>query len=485
MVSALAVAWLCLAQDPTILTPGVTFHGEVHALTKPRVDFEFEIQPGSVFLKLRVIAQDGDVDLFCGVGDPPDNVGAAELSSIQPGGFEELVIDRLSIPAIESGTWWCSVVAPDEESFGSGDGYKPKRTFTLETKVVAARTDAILQPGKIESFTLEPERGGFCTFRIEVPKGAGALRIDLHGASADLDLFLSRNAPLFSILNSHMMARHEWGAETLLLSTSTKPSLVPGTWFVDVMDAQSADMRTPFQIRAAFDPAPPPEWSTPPRLVVRDERRPLSRAICGTLEVFCPRGGGGSATLVTPDGLLLTNAHVVDRGDQKPLDEVVLAASLDPRSPAVEAFRGSVLRFDATLDLALIQIDRGFYGTPLGGDYRFPFVELGRDDAVEIGDPLWVVGYPILGGSGSRVSIHCTRGVISGFDRGLTGQSFKTDAAMIPGNSGGAALDERGHLIGVPSATISDENGSIGLVTPISVLPAEWRALLDARLKRK
>jgi S1-C subfamily serine protease len=111
-------------------------------------------------------------------------------------------------------------------------------------------------------------------------------------------------------------------------------------------------------------------------------------------------------------------------------------------------------------------------------------VEISADPPPDIGDPLWIVGYPSLGGTGSRVSIHCAHGVLSGFDQEESGLVFKTDAAVISGNSGGAALDDRGRLIGVPSANVSDGNsGIVGIVTPIAILPAEWKTLIASRSK--
>lgn len=82
------------------------------------------------------------------------------------------------------------------------------------------------------------------------------------------------------------------------------------------------------------------------------------------------------------------------------------------------------------------------------------------------------------------MSIHCARGVLSGFDQEDFGLMFKTDAAVIPGNSGGAALDELGRLVGVPSSTLSDETGQVGLVRPLGLLPEEWSTLIRSRLAR-
>lgn len=474
------------APDAIELQPEKPFSGELHRLTQTRQDFEFEVPEGSVFLCLKARSPAGDVDLFTGPGEPPDDLEFAPLSSMGATGVERLVADRLGETPISAGTWWASVATPEWDPLRDRPASTPRLAYTLELVILAARTDAVLAPGEIRSFSLDPDSGGFRTFRIDVPKEAQALRVDLHRVPANLDLFARIGRPMTTLETAQARARNEWGAETLLISRTSKPSLVDGPWFVDVMDALTATAVTPFEIRVSFDEAPPPEWSKPPVLLPGDPAKPLSRALAATLEVFSDGmgGGGGSATLVTSDGLLLSNAHVVDRGDGTPVESLVFAANLDPRRPPEEAFRGKVVRFDAKKDLALLQIDRTFYGAPLPQGYRFPTVELGREEDLAIGDPLWIVGYPSLGGTGSRVSIHCARGVLSGFSLEESGLLVKTDASVIPGNSGGAALDERGRLIGVPSLNVYDEFGSVGLIAPLSLLSADWRAEIDARRAR-
>lgn len=481
MFAALALLSPAL-QDPIRLTPGTPFQGALHRLAHARQDFELEVPEGQVFLALSAKSAGPDIDLFGGPGDAPLSLEDAPLASLSSIGVERIVADRLSEPPLAPGLWWFSVATPIWDPLSPHENSRPNVPYTLEVVLLAPRTDAVLSPGPARSFALDPESGGFRTFRIDVPKDA-SLRVDLHGVPANLDLFARRGSPMTGLETALAKARHDWGAETLLLTPTSRPSVQEGPWFIDVMDAYSASVSTPFEIRVSFDPAPPAEWSVPPRLVPRAPEKPLARALVSVLEVFS-ENGGGSATLIAPDGLALTNAHVVDKGDRTPVDSVVLAANLDPRRPPEECFRATVVRFDADLDLALIQVDRGFYGTPLPADYRFPSVELAREDQLDIGDPLWIVGYPSLGGTGSRVSIHCARGILSGFAREEEGVLLKTDAAVIPGNSGGAALDQQGRLVGVPSANVADENGSVGLITPLSLLPAEWRLEIDKRAKR-
>ncbi|MEO6708104.1 MAG: trypsin-like peptidase domain-containing protein [Planctomycetota bacterium] len=469
------------AQAPIALRPDRSFQGELDHADHPRQDFIVEVPKGSVFLDLKAVAKNGDVELFGGRGKAPEDLVDAELYPTEDPNLDELIADRLSDPEIEAGRWWFAASLAEDDRLGSA-GNHSRCEYSLELTLLGTRTDAILLPGPARRFTLDPVSGGFRTFRIDVPEGSPALRIDLHGVPADLDLFAHRGSPTIALEIADASARHGWGAESLVLTQDAEPLLGAGEWYIDVLDAMSSRARTPFDIRVAFDAAAPPEWSKPPVFITRDPVKPLSRALCSVLEVFAP-GGGGSATLVTPDGLCLTNAHVVDRGDRHPLDEIVLAANVDSHRPAEEAFRGSVVRFDAALDLALIQIDRGFYSNPLPAGYRFPTVELAAGTALEIGDPLWIIGYPTLGGTGSRVSIHCAHGVLSGFDQEDAGLVFKTDAAVIPGNSGGAAVDEQGRLIGVPSANVSDGSGLVGIVTPITLLPPEWMALIASRTR--
>lgn len=115
--------------------------------------------------------------------------------------------------------------------------------------------------------------------------------------------------------------------------------------------------------------------------------------------------------------------------------------------------------------------------------YELPALAMGDPEALAIGDPLWLVGYPTTGGQGSRVTINLTRGIVSGFDLFEFGSVLKTDGEITNGNSGGAALDANGRIVGVPTSTVENGSGQIGYVHPLSALPAEWRAMIDAKLK--
>ncbi len=172
---------------------------------------------------------------------------------------------------------------------------------------------------------------------------------------------------------------------------------------------------------------------------------------------------GGSGTIISADGLILTNCHVVlpeAMIDDPRLTYDHLVVSLTTRSdqPPNPTYQAEVVQCDPELDLAVIRIVKEVDGTPIDpSQLDLPAVPLGDSDQVELGDPLFVFGYPGIGGE----TITFTSGNVSGFtrQRGVTGRAWiKTDATITGGNSGGAAINLNGDLIGVPTRVgVSDK----------------------------
>lgn len=163
------------------------------------------------------------------------------------------------------------------------------------------------------------------------------------------------------------------------------------------------------------------------------------------------RGAGmGSGTLLTPDGLILTNHHVAipDDPSVKYLGVALTARSDQPPQPAYIA---TVVAADAYLDLAVLRISHDLDLRPLRpGSLNLPYVPMGNSDDLDVGDELNIFGYPGIGGD----TVTFTRGVVSGFtqDAAIRGRAWvKTDTTIAGGNSGGTAVDENGLLVGVPT----------------------------------
>ncbi len=172
--------------------------------------------------------------------------------------------------------------------------------------------------------------------------------------------------------------------------------------------------------------------------------------------------GWGSGTVISRDGLILTNYHVVDvsrlareaarERNVKVLEgKMVVLFTRQTDQPPVATYIADVVDALPKLDLAVLRITSDLTGKEVDpSTLNLPFIELGDSDQVEIEDALRIYGYPSIGGS----TITFTRGSVSGFDSepGVRGRAWiKTDATISGGNSGGAALNDAGQLVGVPT----------------------------------
>jgi len=168
----------------------------------------------------------------------------------------------------------------------------------------------------------------------------------------------------------------------------------------------------------------------------------------------------GSGVIVSPEGYILTNNHVVDAAEEI---DVVLA---DGRKA-----RAKVVGLDPETDLAVIKI----------GLDKLPVMQLGRVEAARVGDVVLAIGNPF--GVGQTV----TMGIISALGRNnLHINHFEdfiqTDAAINFGNSGGALVDTHGNLLGINSAIYSQSGGSVGIgfAIPVSTAKSVMEAIIQS-----
>ncbi len=160
--------------------------------------------------------------------------------------------------------------------------------------------------------------------------------------------------------------------------------------------------------------------------------------------------GLGSGVIVSPNGYILTNNHVVEGADDI---EVIL---IDARKA-----KAKVIGTDPETDLAILKIELD----------KLPVIVLGSSESIEIGDQVLAIGNPF--GVGQTV----TSGIISALGRSQLGinvfENFiQTDAAINPGNSGGALVDTQGRLLGINTAIYSRSGGSMGIGFAIPVSTA-------------
>jgi serine protease Do len=167
----------------------------------------------------------------------------------------------------------------------------------------------------------------------------------------------------------------------------------------------------------------------------------------------------GSGVIVSPEGYILTNNHVVDGATEV---KVTLSDKHE--------YEAKIIGTDPKTDIAVLKIDAS----------NLKPVTLGDSSKVEVGDTALAIGDPF--GVGQTV----TRGIISATGRGNLGiedyeDFIQTDAPINPGNSGGALIDDRGELVGINTAILTHGEGSegIGFAVPVNLA----REVMDQILK--
>jgi len=170
---------------------------------------------------------------------------------------------------------------------------------------------------------------------------------------------------------------------------------------------------------------------------------------------------GGSGTVITSDGLILTNAHLVDPGPRAKADKFVIALTFDPEQPPEEMFFAEPVIVDKKVDLAILQITTDLKFKDV--DWKkwiLPIVQIGDSDILKLGDSLTILGYPGIGGE----TITLTTGNVGGFTKQLgVGERayIKTSANISGGTSGGVALDASGKMVAIPTQLGSGEEEAL------------------------
>jgi len=170
---------------------------------------------------------------------------------------------------------------------------------------------------------------------------------------------------------------------------------------------------------------------------------------------------GGSGVLISPDGEILTNYHVIEglRGGE---------SSIEVKISSGRTFKARVLGRDKELDIALIKIDA----------QHLPFAKLGNSDAMRVGEWVVAIGNPL------GLDHTVTQGIISAKGRQISGpglESFlQTDAAINRGNSGGPLLNLKGEIIGINTA-IRPDGQNIGFAVPVDKINLVLKDLRSGR----
>jgi S1-C subfamily serine protease len=173
--------------------------------------------------------------------------------------------------------------------------------------------------------------------------------------------------------------------------------------------------------------------------------------------------GGGSGFLITSDGYIITNKHVISRTNAEYTVQLLNGKKYD----------ATVIARDATMDIGVLKI----VGT------KFPYLSLGNSDKLEIGEQVVAIGNAL-----AEFQNSVSQGIVSGLGRNVVANNgtggvenldkvIQTDAAINPGNSGGPLINMKGQVIGVNVAVVQGSQ-SIGFALPINAVRPIVKSIL-------
>lgn len=450
-----------------------------------------------------------DFELYGSLDGPIVVSLGVPLASEQAGGYEHLRIDvqagteRLYLqvapyadPA-ENGSFWVLL----QEAVGDAEEAWPRREAIPEERARDPLAGAI-QPGVRYAGWIDGRQFETQFWTVEVPEGVDRVHVGLFNADGDMDLSISPGwAPssyglmhdAFSV-SVRQNERVSIGGPEDLIS-----EVAPGLYTIAVWPGVPG--ATAYEILVTFDePLPPSTRHVPLDPEEREQMNPVRRSQIATVQIE-NLAASGSGTILTADGLILTNYHVVAECkvsssismgcvDGVSLEDINLAEQIvaltdEVQGHAEQQFVAEVVRALPAYDLALLQIVADLDGNPVQ-ELDLPTLPVDvRVAGAVLGDEVLALGYSDIARLGARTPISLTRGIVSGFTNQDGLRVFlQIDAGIAGGNSGGALVRlADGVLIGVPSDRVYSGAGveSQNFARPASLIPEAWIDLIVSR----
>jgi S1-C subfamily serine protease len=447
--------------------------------------FLIQVPENTQSLLVRATGAMRDIDLHLRHGQPmQDYTTEAEHSANGIRANEQLYLHAASSPPLRSGTYYLDIFRPYDGPTGP---MQMDVAFNAPAPPPLPASSAPLQALPLdERVRVESLQGAKSTrFVVDVPAGAESLHVSVFQATRDIDLF-SRLGQEITSYNDPAGYDHSGTSlrlnEQMEINAESTPPLAPGPIYIDAVSLIGKDEQIAFVIAASVSGPPAvldDDLPLPPFELSR-EPSDLEAVLTATVEVMTTHGNG-SGTVLSPDGYILTNYHVIERDGLVIEDDAYISFLREFDAPPQQVFAAELVEVDKKLDLALLKITEDVYGRPLPDDLDLPWLPLGDPATLRLGDPLYIAGFPGVGGFESRTSVSVSRGIVSGFVTDVGGDWLwiKTDARINQGNSGGAALSGFGlHFMGVPSMEAVNADDELGYCRPVNRMPQAWVELI-------
>ncbi|MCA8914772.1 MAG: trypsin-like peptidase domain-containing protein [Planctomycetes bacterium] len=323
-------------------------------------------------------------------------------------------------------------------------------------------------------------------FNVTVPDGTKALYVNVLGATADIDLALcDEKIADIDELEDHEVAEAMTARIEEILEFTADDGLEAGSYVLYAGSlAAYAEEVVSFDVLLSFNDKPKLDTPTLPFKPMAG-LTPLQRAVAASVMLYTDEGSGGSGTVVSPTGLILTNRHVIEAESGGVLKRAWVSFAPDARKLPVQTHIASLVKESEELDLALLQISMDLDEKPVEKS-DFVWLPVATTE-LELGDEIRCLGYPAIGGSHSLCSITLTRGVVSGFEMKKDALDwYKSDCLVSAGNSGGTAVNDKGELCAVPTETLHDPDTMefLSYIRPVQCVPTDWRELIKKDLPK-
>lgn len=466
-----ASAYALKSGAPKRLEPNTSVEGVLLKLSEDNYRQVYSVQVTNEFVQVefKVTETTWNFDIYLSKTSNLQDLSEAEFAQANRDKTEELVLNRFwGEGKLETGIWYLYLVADPPNDLRLRDRLP---SYKLTFRVVPITHNSITQG--IQQGKLDFENGSSQFYYIDIPRDVETYTVAITGCEMDTDILMRRNQPALSRKEADILAETYLAQEMIVLRKQEIGQSLEGRWYIVVTQKPLRDHLEQYQLYVGPGADVPASFKTIPNPLQPPTNDPLTRAAYSVVEIL-HEDGGGSGCLVSSNGLIITNHHVITDLARKPLREVAIGISYDLDRPTRELFWAEVLWTNEESDLAILQIRRGLYNQTLPSQLRFPFLAFDKESEPKLGSNVWALGYPYWGGRGTKTSITLSRGIISGFEKTRQGRVFKIDAAINHGSSGGAVLNEQLQLIGIATSVIFDQSGQLGFAHPIKMIPQNW-----------